>query len=311
MKYFILLLCALSITQTNAFYRITPSRHVTIFTRMGKVLPGYYEPGVRVQNYFITSADDILVEEQEDIVLKVECGTKDGITLIFPKIAVHNKLPKEKVHATFKRYGANYDQLTIFKNVKFFVGQICADLTAEEVYLTKYNSLDDKLQNELKTYQEKMDTGIKILKVKFYKPVAKDSQILNQFQRRAEGEAERQALLAEQEKIKQENANALSEAKGKEEIESAKNKARLEREERKSESEARKSKIKTDAEAENILTLKRAEAEGVKILAEANQQKFTPAYLENQAINAMRNNTIYSAKLPSFFENIFGKSWGK
>jgi hypothetical protein len=299
MKFFILLLCSLSITQTNAFYRITPSRHVTIFTRMGKVLPNYYEPGVRFQNYIFTSADDILVEEQEDIVQKVECGTKDGITLIFPKIAVHNKLPKEKVHATFKRYGADYDQLTIFKNVKFFVGQICADLTAEEVYLTKYNSLDEKLQNELKTYQEEMDTGIKILKVKFYKPVAKDSQILNQFQRRAEGEAERQALLAEQEKIKQENANALSEAKGKEEIESAKNKARLERE-----------KAEAVAKAHNILTLKRAEAEGVKILAEVNQLKFTPAYLENQAINAMRNNTIYSAKLPSFFENIFGKSWG-
>lgn len=285
--------------QVNAFYRITPSRHVTIFTRMGKVLDGYYEPGVRLQNYLFTSADDILVEEQQDIVPNVECGTKDGITLIFPQIAVHNQLPKEKVHATFKRYGAEYDQLTIFKNVRFFVGQICADLTAEEVYLTKYNSLDEKLQNELILYQEKMETGIEILKVKFYKPLAKDSQILKQFQRRAEGEAERQALLAEQEKILQQNENALSEARGREAIETAKNTARLERE-----------KAEAEAKAHNIFTLKKAEAKGIEILANANQLKYTPAYLENQAIDAMRNNTIYSANLPSFLRNIFQKNWG-
>lgn len=283
----------------SLFYHVTPNRYVTIFTRMGHVLDGYSEPGMHVRNWIFTRADDILVEEQQDTVPDVQCGTRDGITLIFPRIAVHNKLPKEKVHATFKRYGPDYDQLTIFKNVRFFVGQICADLTAEEGYLTKYNSLDEKLQNELIQYQKKMDTGIEILKVKFYKPLAKDSQILKQFQRRAEGEAERQALLAEQEKILQENQNALSEARGREAIETAKNTARLERE-----------KAEAEAKAHNILTLKRAEAEGVKILAEANQLKYTPAYLENQAIDAMRNNTIYSANLPSFLRNIFQKNWG-
>tara|TARA_B100001093_G_scaffold278225_1_gene265949 strand:- start:393 stop:1280 length:888 start_codon:yes stop_codon:yes gene_type:complete len=285
--------------QVEAFYRITPPRHVTIFTRMGKVLDGYFEPGVRIQNYMFTSADDILVEEQQDIVRNVECGTKDGITLIFPQIEVHNKLPKNKAHATFKRYGADYDQLTIFKNVKFFVGQICAELSAEEVYLTKYNSLDEELRKELSVYQVNMDTGIEILKVKFYKPIAKDSNILKQFQRRAEGEAERQALLAEQEKILQENQNALSEATGKEEIKTAKNTARLERE-----------KAEAEAKAHNILTLKKAEAEGIKILAEANKMKLTPEYLEFQAINAMHNNTIYSANLPNFLGNIFHKQWG-
>ena len=78
----------------------------------------------------------MLVEEQVDSVQMVECGTKDGITLVFPRIDVHNILPRGKAREMFLRFGHDYDQLTIFKNVKFFTGQICATMTAEEVFLT-------------------------------------------------------------------------------------------------------------------------------------------------------------------------------
>ena len=116
----------------------------------------------------------------------------------------------------------HHDQLTIFKNVKFFTGQICATMTAEEVFLTQFNQLDEQLQELLVKYQTEKVTGIDITKVKFYKPQARNSNILIEFQKRAESEAERQALVAASERIAQENANMIKAAKGQNDLVTAK-----------------------------------------------------------------------------------------
>jgi len=316
---------------TTALFHVTPPRHVTVSVRLGAVLDGVDGPGFRFKSPIVTSYD-LLVEEQLDTVMNVECGTKDGITLKFPKIDVHNLLPWEKAREMFLRYGPDYDQLTIFKNVKFFVGQICGDLTAEEVYLTKYNGLDEQLQELLRGYQDEKDTGISITKVKFYKPSAKGSTILSEFQRRAEGEAERKALVAQEKKIEQSNKNKLSEAEGTNALVTAENRARLERELDSMRSEAAKQliememktaaatgaaevqRIKADAEADNIRKLAKARADGSFMEAKANKELLTPEYLSKVQAESLSKNAklIIGNEIPKvLFSDLLALNSGK
>ena len=52
----------------------------------------------------------------------------------------------------FLRFGHDYDQLTIFKNVKFFGADLCHD-DCGKVFLTQFNQLDEQLQELLVKYQ--------------------------------------------------------------------------------------------------------------------------------------------------------------
>ena len=133
---------------------------------------------------------------------------------------MHNLLPALKAHSVF--LAVDYDKLLVFRLVQFFVGQQCASRTAEEIFLTGFNDLDEGLTELLTEYQTEKDTGLIVQKTKYYKPTAKNSDILGEFAKRAEAKAKRKALLAQEDTIKQENANALKVAKGKNDLAAAK-----------------------------------------------------------------------------------------
>lgn len=280
------------------FWHVTPPRHVTVSVKLGRVIEDVSRPGLAFKLPW-TSSYDMLVEEQKDSVLEVQCGTSDGITLVFPTIEIHNLLPAEYAREMFLRYGPDYDEMTIFNNVKFFVGQICAGLTAEEVYLKKYNELDEKLNHLLAEYQLNKKTGIQVTKVKFYKPYATGgSTVLKEFQKRAEAEAEREALLAQSKRIEQANENALKTKDGENQLEAAKNRAKIERElddmrgeQQKLEIEMTMTKLKAESQV-SIKTLSaESEAQRMRVIgdakayslfkeAEANKLLLTPEYLQ-------------------------------
>ena len=298
---------ALVATRVVALYHITPPRHVTVSVRLGKVLEVVSGPGLSWKTP-LTASYDMLVEEQVDSVQMVECGTKDGITLVFPRIDVHNILPRGKAREMFLRFGHDYDQLTIFKNVKFFTGQICATMTAEEVFLTQFNALDEQLQELLVKYQKEKETGIDITKVKFYKPQARNSNILGEFQKRAESEAERQALVAASERIAQENANMIKVAKGQNDLVTAKEMAVLERDLASKKNEQDKQKIdllmkqqaaearakvvviEAAAEASRLRLIGQANADSLLREAEANEKLLTTAYLQKHQQESVARN---------------------
>ena len=199
----------------------TPQRHVTLLTNWGELQNTTYLPGWNFKNPF-SNVHHVKTDEQVDYVLDVPCHTSDGIELWIPRIEVHNRLPYDKARSVFLRAGENYDQLWIFKLVHFFVAQKCNELTAEEAYLTKFNDFDEYLTYELSKYQIDKETGLVILKTKFQKMVAKNSNILDEFKKRAEAKAERKALLAQVDTIEQKNINELNVAKGKNDLEAAK-----------------------------------------------------------------------------------------
>eukprot|EP00946_MAST-07B_sp_MAST-7B-sp1_P002812 g2812.t1 len=321
---------ALVATQAFSLFHITPPRHVTVSVRLGKVLETVTGPGLSWKTP-LTSSWDMLVEEQVDSVQMVECGTKDGITLVFPRIDVHNILPRSKAREMFLRFGHDYDQLTIFKNVKFFTGQICATMTAEEVFLTQFNQLDEQLQELLVKYQTEKVTGIDITKVKFYKPQARNSNILIEFQKRAESEAERQALVAANERIAQENANMIKAAKGQNDLVTAKELAVLQRdlEAKKNEKEkqaidllmkkeaaearAKVIEIEAAAEASRIRLIGKAKADALLGEAEANEKLLTAAYLQKHQQESISQNAklIIGNDIPKLGFMQADSLWGK
>ena len=309
----------------NGFLVSTPMHHVSICNRFGNVFNRTYPPGLHVKDPF-TGCHHLFVQEQVDSVQDVHCGTVDGIQLVFPRIDVHNLLPARKAHSVFLRFSDQYDKLLVFKLVQFFVGQQCATRTAEEIFLTGFNDLDEGLTADLTDYQTEKDTGLIILKTKYYKPTAKNSNILGEFAKRAEAKAKRKALLAQEDTIRQENANALKVAKGVNDLAAAKAaaeqdvitealKAELLRKQKAVEAQRKEAQIKNLIEleqAENKASVRvkqaRAELEATELVAKGNEKLLTEAYRDLRRSDALArmNKAYYGANIGDVFRLLGG-----
>lgn len=162
-----------------------------------------------------------------------------------------NELPKQHVEAVFARYGADYDKITIYGNVEFYMQQMCANMTAEEVYVDKFDQLDERMHAMLAAAQQAQHepgcerdcavvqppTGIRILRVKVFKPQATNSRITEDFKARAEHAAATKAHVSAQAAILEQNKRQLVEQRGGLQRQEADVQARLARE--KDENEAK------------------------------------------------------------------------
>lgn len=162
--------------------------------------------------------DDISIQPQSDHIHNVECGSKDGITLTFPKIVVYNTLVDDdqcilKVisgfHIPFVR---DYDQLLVFSIIQSEVLQFCKDYSFDEIYITKFNELDELLMSKLK--QNLVDHGVqnclKITDVRLTRPTV-SPELVKRFE---EIEMEKKKkVMKEQEKITQQLENEIAEQK--------------------------------------------------------------------------------------------------
>lgn len=304
----------------GSFVFTTPMLSGSVCKRWGHVFNITYKPGIHWKDP-ATQCDHLFCEEQVDSVKNVECGTVDGIQLVFPQIDVHNILPIDKAHSVYMRAGKDYDQLWIFKLVQFFVGQQCATRTAEELYLTGFNDLDEGLTNDLTKYQEDKGTGLVILKTKYHKPTARNSNILDEFKKRAEAKAQRKALVVEEDTIKQQNANALKVAQGKNDLEAAAAAAKqrvktlamdaeLLRKQKFAESSRVEGQINNlkslelaENEAKIQLTASQARLEATKLEAEGNAKLYNQDYKDVKRIEALGklNKVYYGPDVASVF----------
>jgi hypothetical protein len=289
----------------GSFFFTTESRTVTLVSHFGHLTGNTYTPGLHLKWPF-AKVHHFDTEEQVDSVQSVPCGTMDGIMLEIPEIHIHNKLPADKARSAYLRAGSDYDKLWVFRQVKFFVGQKCTELTAEEAYLTKFNDFDEYLTNELKNYQKEKETGLIILKTKFRKPEAKNSDILDEFKKRAEAKAQRKALLAKEDTIKQENSNALKVAKGKNDLDAAQAtaqekiktlalQAEISRRQQAAEAariEGQINNLKEFEKAENQAKIEvesaKAKLKAMKFEAEWNKYLLTPEYIELERTKALK-----------------------
>ena len=98
------------------------------------------------------------------------CGTSGGVVINFGKIEVVNRLKEELVYETIKNYTVHYDQTWIFDKIHHEINQFCSAQTLQEVYITLFDTLDERLANALQKGCNVWAPAIEILAVRVTKP---------------------------------------------------------------------------------------------------------------------------------------------
>ena len=90
---------------------------------------------------------------------QIPCGTSGGTVITFDKIEVVNRLKREYVHETIKNYTVDYDKTWIYDKVHHEINQFCSAHTLEEVYISKFDTIDESLRDALQSDINKWVSG--------------------------------------------------------------------------------------------------------------------------------------------------------
>jgi len=284
-----------------------PEGHVAVYYRGGALLDRISGPGYHTMAPLVTSVKYVQTTVQTDKVTDIPCGTAGGTVIKFERIEVVNQLRADAVHATVKNYTVNYDQTWIYDKIHHEINQICSRSTLEEMYITKFDALDETLRDALQTDIDEWAPGIKIIAIRVTKPRIPSSisanyeaiesertklKVAEQTQRLVEktAETDRKRALIEAEKVA-----AVAAVELERQLKHKQNAQQIAT----IDNEMTAAKARADADAE----LYRATKE-----AEANQVRLTPELLQLEAVRALANNTkvFWGEKLPSVYAGVAG-----
>merc|ERR1719311_1270946 len=220
--------------------------------------------------------------------------------ITFDRIEVVNQLRRDAVLETVRNYTTEYDKTWIYDKIHHEINQICSRSTLEEVYISKFDLLDETLRDALQRDIDHHAPGITIIAIRVTKP-----SIPSAIRQNYEAiEAERTKLkVAEQtqrlveKQAETDRKRALIEAQKAAEVEAV----QLERE-----LKVKQNAQRMEAIANEMLTARaRADAELYRATkeAEANRARLTPEYLQLEAVRALSNNTkiFWGESLPALY----------
>ncbi len=130
-----------------------------------------YKPGVHIiWGWPFIQGILVNVRPQIDIIENIPCGTKDGLTITFPRVAVYNQLREKDVMNIVSNFGENYDHYLITEPTIQAITELCTTMTAQEVYIDNFPTINDYLYHHLIEEQEKSESNLRINKVVVSKP---------------------------------------------------------------------------------------------------------------------------------------------
>jgi regulator of protease activity HflC (stomatin/prohibitin superfamily) len=135
-----------------------------------EITPPLLEPGFNAYNKITTDIVEIETRPQTDEVLDVPCGTNDGVQVIIRKIEVGNQLDKQHVLKIVSQYGPNYDKYLVTDLVKAQITVICSKMSAQQVAIDQFDTIDDLLVKFIQDENDKKETGLKIHFVRLTRP---------------------------------------------------------------------------------------------------------------------------------------------
>jgi regulator of protease activity HflC (stomatin/prohibitin superfamily) len=284
--------------------------HVGVYWIGGALLKSITDPGINWMMPVITTFANVQVTLQTDTVVNIPCGTSGGSVIYFDKIEVVNRLRKESAHETIKLYGVNYDRTWIFDRIHHEINQFCSSHTLQEVYIDKFETLDEALATSLQTICDKFNTGIQIVSIRVTKPRIPDSVKKNY---EAIETAKTDLLVREQ----QENVARTEESTAKmravnlaqreaevariqAEKELSVAKINVDREIIEKEAEKKKRFIDDEIQLHQLQSQGDAEFYRITKTAEANKETFTEKYLRYILYKSLSNNTTiyFGEKIP-------------
>jgi regulator of protease activity HflC (stomatin/prohibitin superfamily) len=290
-----------SVFLSGGVHRI-PEGHVGLYWRGGKLLGRMTEPGFHTNVPLIDWVEPVQTTVQTDKVLDIPCGTSGGTIIYFDRIEVVNQLERDYAWETVKNYTIYYDKTWIYDKIHHEINQFCSNKTLEEVYMTKFDTIDESLRDALTQDLAEWAPGLKIIAIRVTKPrVPKE---IRDMYEAIEKEQTKTALAKETQKLVKQQAEteaerALIEARKREAVAHVDHAMMVAARE----NEQKLEQIANDmhlAKARAVADAKFYEGERA---AAANELLLTRAYLEDRAIAAIANNTkmFFGEKLPNVF----------
>jgi len=281
-------------------WHIVNEGHVGFYYQFGKMMDAMTEPGLHYK--FpppITSSIQVYVRPQVDSVKRVKCGAKDGTNIEFPNIEIGNTLPTESAHGVVKKYGADYDQFLVFKQVQYVTNAICSQYTSHEIAIEKFNEIDDRIKAELEQIQTDLNTGLKIGFVRIAKPKLPE-HLSDAYQRQAKERALKKAKEEEFKRIQQENLNEEEKVRGvaaRELLQAQKqNEINIAQKKAEQQQEAVDNEMKLEAAKTASAIIReqaKANSDAIKEEAAANEKLLTKQYLELKRYEAIAANSKF------------------
>lgn len=308
------ILVSILVAGTNmAILHQIPEGHVGVYWRGGALLNTISEPGFHLMIPFLTRVEPIQVTIQTDQVMNIPCGTKGGVMLSFDKIEVVNRLKKNFVYDTILNFGVHYDKTWIYDKIHHEINQFCSGHTLQEVYIDKFDQIDEMMKEAIQRDCTQYAPGIEIIGVRVTKPtiphsIARNYEIM-------EEERTKVLIAVEKQKVAEKEAETLK----KRAVTDAEKDAKVS-EILMTQRVREKESIKMQQEIENEIYLARekglADANFYRVMreADANKLKLTPQFLELKFIEAIANNSkmFFGEKLPTMVldQRLLGNYFG-
>ncbi|KAL6068298.1 Band 7 domain [Balamuthia mandrillaris] len=298
--------------------------HVGLYFRGGALLNTMAEPGYHFMLPFVTRMANVQITLQTDTVVDIPCGTSGGVMIYFDKIEVVNQLRKESVHSTVKSYGVNYDKTWIFDKIHHEINQFCSGHSLQEVYIDKFDTLDESLATSLQESCNKYNTGIEIVAIRVTKPrippnVRKNYEEVAEQETKLRVAKQNQLVILKEEEtsrlketIQAEKAASISLIQAQSqaalaaiaaEKEANVSLINVQKEIKEKQGEAKKQEIENEMHLAKQKALAEAAFYSMKMEAEANALRLTPEYLKLVLFQSLANNTkiYYGEKIPNIF----------
>jgi len=296
--------------------------HIGIYFFGGALLEDTTEPGVHWMLPGFTQFANVQVTLQTDTVTNIPCGTSGGSVIYFDTIEVVNRLSKSSAHNTIKLYGVNYDRTWIFDRIHHEINQFCSSHTLQEVYIDKFETLDESLATALQSICDKYTTGIQILSIRITKPripeaVKKNYEAIETAKTEFLVRQQEENVARKEENIVKMRAVAQAEkeagvARIQVEKELNISKINVGREIAEKEAEKTKRFIDDEIEFHQLQMMGNSEYYRITKMAEANRVTYTEPFLRYVLYKSLANNTTiyFGGKIPQFFLDKWNKVEG-
>ena len=235
-----------------------------------------------------------------------------------------NKLAESHAWQTVKTYGEDYDRTWIFDKIHHEINQFCSSHSLAEVYIEKFDILDESLTKALQADCDKYDVGVQIITARVTKPRI-PPKIRENYEKMEEHKTrlrvvEEEAKVVERDETSKSNRALIAAQREKEvaaiEASQMASVARINADRELSISTtkvqqkiAEKEGAAKISEIESSMLLKREKAladsrqYGIRSEAEAMSLRLTPAFLRYTLYQSLSNNTaiIYGTSIPQSF----------
>lgn len=302
-------ICLCLIVSVHSLYYTVETGFVGVEYVWNKISDKIMEPGLHFYNPVTSKIAIVETRPQKDSVSTVECGTNDGLKLIFDNVEVGNILGTTHVISTISRFGQLYDKHLVTDLVRHQINVICSKKSAHQIAIEEFDQLDDLMKEFIQSENDRQDSGLLINFVRLTKPKLPPS-IEKNYLALAEERTMKKVLEEKKERIRTEKESEMLVAQKDNEI-------RIQNSAKHNEIMIDNMKAKQkEQHIQNEMIIEAARANAEKIILEANALQSMygiPGYVEIKKAEAIAPNQkiYYGDKLPEYYPLLNSNSPGQ